>query len=67
LGAYANYGVYSLYTNDLNKESFIAVTPPTAQGNAAVDVLSLTDAYANKLGYFDGGVKLVYHFNFPKK
>lgn len=67
LGAYANYGVYSLYTNDLNKESFIAVTPPTAQGNAAVDILSLTDAYANKLGYFDGGVKLVYHFNFPKK
>lgn len=67
LGAYANYGVYSLYTNDLNKESFIAVTPPTAHGNAAVDILSLTDAYANKLGYFDGGVKLVYHFNFPQK
>lgn len=67
LGAYANYGVYSLYTNDLNKESFIAVTPPTAHGNATVDILSLTDAYANKLGYFDGGVKLVYHFNFPQK
>ena len=67
LGAYANYGVYSLYTNDLNKESFIAVTPPTAHGNATVDILSLTDAYADKLGYFDGGVKLVYHFNFPQK
>ena len=30
-------------------------------------VLSATHAYADKLGYFDAGIKLAYHFNFPKK
>jgi len=34
---------------------------------AVVTVNPLTKTYANKLGYFDVGVKLAYHFNFPKK
>jgi hypothetical protein len=30
-------------------------------------VLSATDTYAKGLGYFDFGVKVAYHFNFPKQ
>lgn len=67
LGVYGNYGVYSLYKNnaDANK-SLINVSEPTSVGNATVDVVSMTDTYGNKLGFFDAGVKLVYHFNFTK-
>lgn len=69
LGAYANYSVYNTFKNTTNSEGLFNLTAPAADGSsvAKLDVLSATHAYADKLGYFDAGVKLAYHFNFPKK
>jgi hypothetical protein len=43
------------------------VTAPQGSTVASVDILSATKTYATGLGYFDAGVKVAYHFNFPKK
>ena len=67
LGAYANYSVYNSFKNTPNSEGLFNLTAPTETDKAHLDVLSATHAYANKLGYFDAGVKIAYHFNFPKK
>lgn len=66
LGVYGNYSVYTLYNNTTLNKSLINVTAPSASGAATVDVLSATDTYAKGMGYFDCGVKLVYHFNWQK-
>lgn len=66
LGAYGNYSAYTAYSNATSDQSLIQVGLPQA-GGPRVDVFSATDSYANKLGYFDCGVKLVYHFCFPAK
>ena len=62
LGAYANYGLWNAFKNNTDNTSLISITPPSTSGNATVDILSATNTYASKLGYFDAGVKLVYHF-----
>ena len=67
LGAYANYSVYNTFKNTPNAEGLFNLTAPTDTDKAHLDVLSATHAYADKLGYFDAGIKLAYHFNFPKK
>ena len=67
LGAYANYGVYSSFKNNPNPEGLFNLTPPSDDDKAHLDVLSATHTYADKLGYFNAGIKLAYHFNFPKK
>ena len=69
LGAYANYSVYNSYKNTTSTEGLFNLTAPASDGSsvAKLDVLSATHAYADKLGYFDAGIKLAYHFNFPKK
>jgi len=67
LGAYANYSVYNTFKNTTNEEGLFDLTAPTETSVAQLDVLSATHAYADKLGYFDAGIKLAYHFNFPKK
>ena len=67
LGAYANYSVYNSFKNTPNTEGLFNLTAPTDDSVAKLDVLSATHAYADKLGYFDAGIKLAYHFNFPKK
>lgn len=67
LGVYANYSLYDLYKNDTSNKSLINVTAPSASAPAAVNILSATDTYAKGLGYFDCGLKLVYHFQFLKK
>ncbi len=67
LGVYANYSVYDLYKNDTSNKSLINVTAPSSSSPATVDVLSATDTYTKGLGYFDCGLKLIYHFQFPKK
>lgn len=66
LGVYANYSVYDLYKNDTSNRSLINVTPPSSDAPALVNILSATDTYTRGLGYFDCGVKLIYHFSFPK-
>ncbi len=67
LGAYANYSVYNTFKNTPNAEGLFNLTAPSDTDKAHLDVLSATRAYADKLGYFDAGVKVAYHFNFPKK
>jgi hypothetical protein len=67
LGAYANYSVFNTFKNTTNSEGLFNLTAPTDDDKAHLDVLSATHAYADKLGYFDAGIKLAYHFNFPKK
>ena len=67
LGAYVDYGVYSSYKNKTSESPLISVTPPQGSNPADVEVLSATKTYASKLGYVSAGVKLAYHFNFPKK
>ena len=69
LGAYANYSVYNSFKNNTTTaDPLIQVTtPPSSTTNAVVNVNSVTGTYASGLGFFDAGVKLAYHFNFPKK
>lgn len=67
LGAYANYSVYNTYKNTTSSTGLFQLNPPTDTSIADLNVLSATHAYADKLGYFDVGIKLAYHFNFPKK
>ena len=67
LGAYANYSLFNTYKNTTNKEGLFNLTAPTETDKAHLEVLSATHAYADKLGFFDAGIKLAYHFNFPKK
>ena len=67
LGAYANYGWNLSYKNTPNAEGLFNLTAPTSSDKAHLDVLSATHAYADKLSFFDAGIKLAYHFNFPKK
>ena len=69
LGAYANYSVFNTFkNNNTANTSLIDLQDPSETGTtAAVDILSATRTYADKLGYFDAGIKLAYHFNFPKK
>ena len=67
LGAYANYCVYNSFKNNGSVKSLMDVTAPQGSSVATVDVLSATKTYATGLGYFDAGIKLAYHFNFPKK
>lgn len=67
LGVYANYCVYNSFKNNTANKPLIEVTPPKGSEVAQVDVHSATKTYAKGLGYFDAGLKLAYHFNFPKK
>jgi hypothetical protein len=67
LGAYANYCVYNSFKNRTDSKSLFKITEASEASIAQLDVLSATNTYANKLGYFDVGLKLAYHFNFPKK
>lgn len=71
LGAYANYSVYNSFKNnpdDPATDPLIHVeSAPSNTSNAVINVNPLTETYASGLGFFDAGVKLAYHFNFPKK
>ena len=67
LGAYADYGWNLSYKNKTTTEGLFNLTAPTNTSKASLEVLSATHAYANKLSFFDVGIKLAYHFNFPKK
>ena len=67
LGVYANYCLYNSFKNEAANIPLIEVTPPQGDEVALVQVHSATKTYANGLGFFDAGLKLAYHFNFPKK
>ena len=67
LGAYANYCVFNTFKNATSTKGLFDLTAPTDDAKAVLDVLSATKTYADKLGYFDAGIKIAYHFNFLKK
>jgi len=64
LGAYANYSVYTLYSNKTDLKSLVQVGAPGNNQAAQVSIFSATDAYVNSMGFFDVGLKIAYHFNF---
>ena len=65
LGVYANYGVYSTFSNR-PLSSIISVTPPNGDAIGKVDLNSMTDAYTSMIGHLDAGVKLSFNFDFKK-
>ena len=69
LGAFANYSVYNSFKNDPKtaKPLVELTTIPSNVADATFRVNPATQTYASGLGFFDAGVKIAYHFNFPKK
>ena len=65
VGLYANYGVFSTYKHE-GSANIISITPPSAAGVAEVTVNSVNNAYVNKLGYLDAGLKVAFHLNWKK-
>lgn len=67
VGLYANYGVFSTYKHDLETSKYIVdVNPPTADGVFQLAPNSMMNAYANKLGFLDLGLKVAFHLNWKK-
>ena len=66
LGAFANYGLYSMYSNQ-PLGSAIDVAAPSTQGAGSVNVESLTNAYTSKMGHLDAGIKVSYNIDWIKK
>ena len=66
VGLYANYGVFSTYKHNPDAKYIVDVTPPTAEGLFQLTPNSMTNAYANKMGYLDLGLKLTFHLNWKK-
>ena len=67
VGLYANYGVFSTYKHDLATSKYIVdVNPPTADGVFQLAPNSMMNAYANKLGFLDLGLKVAFHLNWKK-
>lgn len=64
IGLYGDYSVFSLYPNDPTSKDLIGIVPPSAIAPAAVSIAPLTEALVsrNGLGFFDCGLKLIYHF-----
>lgn len=65
LGVYANYGLWSMFKNS-GDGSVLELTAPDGGKMAQIDVQSLTNAQASKMGYLDAGLKLTYNLNFMK-
>ena len=65
LGIYADYSVFNMYTKK-GQSKIITITSPSVNGAAVVDVLSITNANANKFGFFDAGLKVAYNFDVKK-
>ena len=63
LGAYADYG-WSTYSHDTKNVRLIDIS--ALQSPASVGVNSASDSFTKKMGYFDAGVKVAYHFNWWK-
>lgn len=66
VGAFINYGVYSMFSNQ-PLGSAIDVSKPSNTGAGSVNVESLTNAYTEKMGHLDAGVKVTYNIDWIKK
>lgn len=63
LGVYANYSAWNNYKKANGDTPLLEIGTPEASG-ANLDLHSVMDAMGKDLGYWDAGVKVVYHFNF---
>ncbi|MBO4361426.1 MAG: cell envelope integrity protein TolA [Paludibacteraceae bacterium] len=63
-GIYTNYSVFSLYPNDPTGKNLISITTPSDEAPSVVTVSPTTEAFVQKngLGFFDFGLKVIYHF-----
>ena len=71
IGVYANYGVYNNYKHVAAFDAptdhhILGIVAPSAAGVAVVTPTSMNNAYVDKLGYLDAGVKLAFHLNWKK-
>ena len=68
LGVYGSYSLYNNYKQLAQPvPSYVQISAPSATSTAVVDVKCASDVHANKLGYWDAGLKLAYHFNWYHK
>ena len=66
LGVYGGYSVYNNYKQlGQPQPSHVQIDVPTATSVAGVKVVCASDVYMNKLGFWDAGLKVAYHFNWP--
>ena len=65
LGAFLNYGLYSMFSNK-PLGSAIDITSPDGDNIGVVKVESLTNAYTEKMGHLDAGVKVSFNLDFIK-
>ena len=66
LGAFANYGVYSMFSNQPLGSAIEITEPSSHEGAGYVTVESLTNAYTKKLGHLDAGIKVTYNIDWIK-
>lgn len=69
LGLYADYNLkdFGYKQNEGDAANSFINVEPVAGSAAGVSLQALTNTYADKLNGFDCGVKVIYHFNFPKQ
>lgn len=68
LGVYGGYSVYNNYKQlDQPQPSYVQIIAPTATSCAIVNVKCASDVHTTRLGYWDAGLKLAYHFNWYQK
>ena len=65
LGAYANYGLWNAFKGNGEGKVF-NLTAPDGAKTAVIDIETLTNAKATKMGYLDAGVKLTFNMNWRK-
>ena len=65
LGAYANYGLWNAFKGNGEGKVF-NLTAPEGTNTAVIDIETLTNAKATKMGYLDAGVKLTFNMNWRK-
>ena len=68
IGVYGDYSLFNTYEpQEQPIPSYVQITAPTATSTALVDVKCASDVHMKKLGYWDAGLKLTYHFNWYHK
>lgn len=65
IGVYGDYGFSMKSTAKADLAPIVDIVPPSADANAQVRLGHLS-SQVTKLGFFDAGLKLTYHFNLSK-
>ena len=65
IGVYGDYGFSMKSTAKADLAPIVDIVPPSADANAQIRLGHLS-SQVTKLGFFDAGLKLTYHFNLSK-